>query len=130
MTKLCNRCSSELHDGFCSDQTCPFSDHVQSCDNGWYGHPEQQKPHCDCSCRLVTPKFRLAKTTIVVEILHEIDDQVDGLSLSQIDSECTDGAWSCVHEVTEVKNLTEEQAIEECHKQGSDPGFFGIGQEE
>jgi hypothetical protein len=35
----CTRCSSPLDEGaFCADETCPFSDHDQSCHVGWVGH--------------------------------------------------------------------------------------------
>jgi len=27
--------------GFCGDETCPFSEHLQSCPAGWVGHPEK-----------------------------------------------------------------------------------------
>jgi hypothetical protein len=29
--KECKRCGSKLRGGFCSDETCPFSDHIQTC---------------------------------------------------------------------------------------------------
>ena len=56
----CARCGSEIwDDGRCEDETCPFSDHDQSCLAGWSGHPEKD-PHptddtaplpCTCSGR-------------------------------------------------------------------------------
>jgi hypothetical protein len=56
----CVRCGSPLEEGFCSDATCPFSDHRQDCQLGWAGHPEKDPhphedvpdftslQHCDC----------------------------------------------------------------------------------
>jgi hypothetical protein len=35
---ICRRCDDVLVDGFCTDETCPFSDHVQTCPIGWVGH--------------------------------------------------------------------------------------------
>jgi len=52
----CVRCGSPLEKGFCSDATCPFSDHKQTCLFGWSGHPEKD-PHpnedqvTDCDCQ-------------------------------------------------------------------------------
>ncbi len=41
----CTRCGSELaKTGRCSDATCPFSNHRQSCQAGWNGHPVKD-PH-------------------------------------------------------------------------------------
>lgn len=37
----CRRCDSALDlDNFCTDPTCPFSEHHQACGAGWLGHPE------------------------------------------------------------------------------------------
>lgn len=42
MVDQCQRCSSPLNDdGYCTDETCPFSDHPQTDDAGWYGHPDK-----------------------------------------------------------------------------------------
>jgi len=35
----CARCGSPLKDGFCTDRTCPFDRHPQTCSAGWSGHP-------------------------------------------------------------------------------------------
>jgi hypothetical protein len=35
----CTRCGSELRKGYCIDETCPFSDRLQSDPEGWHGHP-------------------------------------------------------------------------------------------
>lgn len=49
--EICQRCSSELIDGFCTDETCPFSDHEQVCGLGWSGHPEHDcGVYEPCSC--------------------------------------------------------------------------------
>jgi hypothetical protein len=40
----CQRCGMSLESGYCSDDTCPFSDHKQSCPRGWSGHPDKD-PH-------------------------------------------------------------------------------------
>lgn len=36
----CDRCGSPLKRGFCTDMTCAFSRHVQTCASGWYGLPD------------------------------------------------------------------------------------------
>jgi hypothetical protein len=36
----CDRCGSPLAGNFCSDETCPFSDHPQDSKEGWAGHPD------------------------------------------------------------------------------------------
>ena len=52
----CQRCGSDLKNGYCEDLTCPFSDHEQTCSRGWSGHPEMDPhPHDDdapmpCTC--------------------------------------------------------------------------------
>lgn len=49
--EFCDRCGTALVDGYCIDETCPFSDHKQDCDAGWEGHPDYYKvkdPQCDC----------------------------------------------------------------------------------
>jgi hypothetical protein len=39
---ICQRCGAKLNDdGYCTDETCPFSDHPQTDDAGWYGHPQK-----------------------------------------------------------------------------------------
>ena len=133
--KACKRCGSALDakETFCTDETCPFSDHMQTCTNGWYGHPEQQRPPYDCMChalKAAQPQDVLAKSVLTVEILHPIDHNVDGLSLEQVHNECMDGDWSMTSSVTSVVHLTKKQAIAECAKQGSDPEFFGIEEED
>jgi len=45
----CDRCGSDLDAaGKCTDATCPFSDHLQSCLAGWAGHPEHPAGPCMC----------------------------------------------------------------------------------
>lgn len=52
----CKRCNSLLVDGFCTDETCPFSGHFQDCEAGWSGHPEMDPNPTDdshpiaCTC--------------------------------------------------------------------------------
>ena len=51
----CQRCGSSLVGGLCSDVTCPFSEHEQSCPVGWSGHPERDPAPRDdasgaCTC--------------------------------------------------------------------------------
>lgn len=47
----CQRCSSRLDDrGHCVDETCPFSDHAQTCPVGWTGHPFQPRGEPECAC--------------------------------------------------------------------------------
>lgn len=58
----CSRCGSDLdHDGLCSDETCPFSDHEQTCMVGWAGHPTRDPfpndgigPCTVCTCGATT----------------------------------------------------------------------------
>jgi hypothetical protein len=51
----CQRCGSPLDDeGFCTDETCPFSDHDQSCLAGFMGHPDHPQANIEkCSCRTI-----------------------------------------------------------------------------
>lgn len=44
----CKRCGSDINNGFCSNVTCPFSDHKQECPAGWNGHPEKNGGECTC----------------------------------------------------------------------------------
>lgn len=46
--ETCERCGSEVREGLCSDETCPFSDHKQRCPVGFHGHPERDN---DLPCR-------------------------------------------------------------------------------
>jgi hypothetical protein len=48
----CDRCASPRSEqGFCNDQTCPFSDHHATCPAGWAGHPERESAPCTCGGR-------------------------------------------------------------------------------
>src|SRR5258707_1330113 len=56
----CQRCCCQLQNGYCRDVTCPFSDHLQSCNTGWSGHPKYD-PHPEddtaviaCTCQKST----------------------------------------------------------------------------
>ena len=40
----CKRCGSELRKGYCSDETCSFSDRLQSDPEGWHRHPDRPDP--------------------------------------------------------------------------------------
>ena len=58
----CKRCSSPLIDDRCTDATCPFHYHSQSCMAGFNGHPEID-PYPDdddrpipCTCEHTTLK--------------------------------------------------------------------------
>ncbi len=49
--RTCTRCGSPATDGLCRDETCPFSEHLQSCPAGWVNHPDG--PGCKdnaCHC--------------------------------------------------------------------------------
>jgi len=38
----CQRCDSPLDSaGYCTDETCPFSDYKQDDKRGWSGHPDR-----------------------------------------------------------------------------------------
>jgi hypothetical protein len=48
----CRRCGGTLEGGVCSDETCPFSDHLQTCERGWIGHPEHTaNEDTPCTCK-------------------------------------------------------------------------------
>ncbi len=49
----CQRCGSALIGGFCQDETCPFSDHVQACPSGWNGHPSRSDMACLCGDHII-----------------------------------------------------------------------------
>jgi hypothetical protein len=44
----CQRCNNKLNDGLCCDETCPFSEHQQTCPAGWEGHPKHATGPCNC----------------------------------------------------------------------------------
>lgn len=47
--RTCARCGSTLNPaGKCTDETCPFYDHLQKCPAGWRGHPEHASGECLC----------------------------------------------------------------------------------
>jgi len=48
--RVCVRCGGPVLDGRCADQTCPFSDHDQTCPNGMLGHPEGPRESGPCAC--------------------------------------------------------------------------------
>ena len=52
MSKLCRRCDSPLDtNGYCLDDTCPFSNHKQGCSMGWIGHPAHLVDETEeCTC--------------------------------------------------------------------------------
>lgn len=65
------------------------------------------------------------KTTITFEVLSE--GEIPGhWDLARIFRETICGEFSGQSETTEVKELTEEELIRECHEQGTDPHFFLI----
>lgn len=45
----CQRCDTPLTNGYCDDETCPFSDHQQTCPVGWHGHPQYHSEE-SCTC--------------------------------------------------------------------------------
>ena len=51
LTPGCKRCDTGLDGlGYCTDETCPFSDHTQDCTMGWAGHPESPQDIAKCTC--------------------------------------------------------------------------------
>ena len=51
-TERCSRCGSPLDKGFCTDDTCPFENHLQSCTKGWLGHPQYARlENNPCNCK-------------------------------------------------------------------------------
>ena len=72
--KSCKRCGSRLHRGRCSDVTCPFNDHDQSCNAGWSGH-QSKDPHpndddrpitCTCEKSLGAKKKQTVEGTLIL----------------------------------------------------------------
>ena len=63
------------------------------------------------------------KTILKVEVLSE-DCDVSSLGLDAINYAITDGDCSGLVTVEEVKQLSEEELVAECDKQGTDPAFF------
>lgn len=52
----CRRCGSDIKNGLCKDETCPFSDHEQSCSVGWVGHDAHPEANEDTECDCVRKK--------------------------------------------------------------------------
>lgn len=52
----CQRCGSNIKNGLCLDETCPFSDHEQSCPVGWVGHDAHPEANEDTECDCVRKK--------------------------------------------------------------------------
>lgn len=53
--RTCKRCGGDLgENGLCTDPTCPFDSHAQSCEKGWTGHIEKDPSllnnELTCSC--------------------------------------------------------------------------------
>ena len=78
-SKTCARCSYPLDaHGFCTDVTCPFSDHQQTCEVGWAGHPDRD-PHPDddlagnCSCG-GRRKFKIT-VSVPTKIFFDVDPE-------------------------------------------------------
>ena len=63
------------------------------------------------------------KTILKVEVLSENSD-VANLDIDEIAWAITDGDCSGLVTVEEVKQLSEEELVAECDKQGTDPAFF------
>ena len=69
------------------------------------------------------PKLR--KVTVEIEILMEVEESIDGMSLHQIESECLDGGWSYAWKQTKDEIIEGDEAIQKaCNAQGTDPSFF------
>lgn len=105
----CQRCSSPLDDdGYCTDATCPFSDHPQTDDAGWYGHPEWRRNQ-----ELMGVK---TKTIFVGVIEH-------GSGVNIYADETEDGLKAQIHgyirenwedEITSRDSIPEEPPPEQC----------------
>jgi hypothetical protein len=52
----CQRCESLIKNGYCQDETCPFSDHEQHCPIGWMGHDAHREVDEDTECDCVRKK--------------------------------------------------------------------------
>ena len=70
----------------------------------------------------------LRKATITVEVLYNEKEgfEPEGMTLEQLGYATTYGNMSGIHSVTENIELSLEDSIKECEKQGSDPDFFGL----
>jgi hypothetical protein len=72
-------------------------------------------------------KKTIYKTTILLEILHEIKGEVDGMGMEAIAREMMDGSFSGASTITEDSiPLEGEEAVKHIIGQGSDPEFFGM----
>ena len=70
----------------------------------------------------------LWKTVIEVEVLSE--EPFDYDTLDQVHYAITKGGCSGLYDTKDTKHLTKEEAIKECEKQGTDPDFFMLNEEE
>ena len=48
---FCLRCGSSLEKGLCTDETCGFSEHQQSCPVGMVSHPDGPGEDTKCTCK-------------------------------------------------------------------------------
>jgi hypothetical protein len=75
-------------------------------------------------------KKTIYKTTILLEILHEVKGEVDGMGMEAIAREMMDGSFSGAATITEDSiPLEGEVAARALVVQGSDPEFFGMDAE-
>lgn len=52
--QTCRRCGTAINGEFCTDKSCPFSEHARQCQRGWIGHPESatdESTPCTCAMR-------------------------------------------------------------------------------
>lgn len=61
---------------------------------------------------------------MTLTILHPADESVDGMSLSQIDYQITEGAWLGAHAHTSTTPVPPETLRAECEALGNDGEFF------
>lgn len=73
--KACRRCGTATKGGFCTDESCPFSYHVQQCQRGWIGHPESatdESAACTCASQgtyALRPFPELHSETVPTEVV-------------------------------------------------------------
>lgn len=73
-------------------------------------------------------KKTLYKTVFTVEVLSE-EPLPDGMTLTSIDEEITEGHSSGAFKETKSVTISGKEAVEAVKAQGSDPSFFQMDEE-
>lgn len=67
-------------------------------------------------------KTGVYKTVVTIEVLS--DQPLNNESLENISQQTMTGDWSKIMNQSESVELSKDEVITECEKQGSDPSFF------